>query len=69
MGTYYLTTLLSLGYLLLLKLEKDPFQELPDESWFCANIVVTTPEGDEILFPCYKWLSSGQTVWLRGGNG
>lgn len=68
-GTYSVTTLLSLGCLLLLKLEKDPFNESPEQSWYCSNIVVRTPEGNEILFPCYTWLSRGAVVFLRGGRG
>uniref|UniRef100_A0A8D0AA92 Arachidonate 15-lipoxygenase B-like n=1 Tax=Sander lucioperca TaxID=283035 RepID=A0A8D0AA92_SANLU len=61
-GTYSVTTLLSLGCLLLLKLEKDPFHESPEKDWFCSKIVVKTPEEDEILFPCHSWLSRGEFV-------
>ncbi|XP_028253223.1 hydroperoxide isomerase ALOXE3-like isoform X2 [Parambassis ranga] len=68
MGTYSVTTLLSLGCLLLLKLEKDPFHESPEQSWYCSKIVVRTPEGDEILFPCHTWLTRGGVVFLRGGR-
>uniref|UniRef100_A0A3Q1GDC5 Hydroperoxide isomerase ALOXE3-like n=1 Tax=Acanthochromis polyacanthus TaxID=80966 RepID=A0A3Q1GDC5_9TELE len=67
-GTYSVTTLFSLGFLLLLKLEKDPFHESPQTDWFCSKVVVTTPEEDEILFPCYKWLSGGESVLLRGAT-
>uniref|UniRef100_A0A3P8RNU5 PLAT domain-containing protein n=1 Tax=Amphiprion percula TaxID=161767 RepID=A0A3P8RNU5_AMPPE len=31
-------------------------------------LMVTTPEEDEILFPCYKWVSGGESVLLRGGR-
>ncbi|GAA6228760.1 polyunsaturated fatty acid lipoxygenase ALOX15B-like isoform X1 [Lates japonicus] len=67
-GTYSVTTLFSLGCLLLLKLEKDPFHESPEKDWFCSKIVVRTPEGDDILFPCHTWLSRGESVLLRGGR-
>ncbi|KAM9840256.1 hydroperoxide isomerase ALOXE3-like [Aulostomus maculatus] len=67
-GTFSVTTLLSLGCLLLLKLEKDPFHEVPDRDWFCSTILVKTPEDDEILFPCHQWLSRGEHVELRGGR-
>ncbi|XP_031177932.1 hydroperoxide isomerase ALOXE3-like isoform X2 [Sander lucioperca] len=67
-GTYSVTTLLSLGCLLLLKLEKDPFHESPEKDWFCSKIVVKTPEEDEILFPCHSWLSRGEFVLMRGGR-
>uniref|UniRef100_A0AAR2LSE0 Lipoxygenase domain-containing protein n=1 Tax=Pygocentrus nattereri TaxID=42514 RepID=A0AAR2LSE0_PYGNA len=51
------------GTLLLVELEakqswfKDFFQD-----WFCNKIVVTTPEGETISFPCYKWLNSKKPV-------
>ncbi|KAM9339251.1 polyunsaturated fatty acid lipoxygenase ALOX15B-like [Symphorus nematophorus] len=67
-GTYSVTTLFSLGCLLLLKLEKDPFHESPEKDWFCSKIVVKTPDEDEILFPCHRWLSRGESVLLRGGR-
>ena len=68
-GTYTLKTSLSLGKLLLLKVEKDPFFLLPEDEWYCTKILVTTPEGDVILFPCYRWISRGELVELRGGKG
>uniref|UniRef100_A0A673ABP1 Uncharacterized protein n=1 Tax=Sphaeramia orbicularis TaxID=375764 RepID=A0A673ABP1_9TELE len=67
--TYMITTKLSLGRLLLLKVEKNPNVILPENMWFCSKIVVTTPEGDVILFPCYRWMSNGEVVELRGGRG
>ncbi|XP_070843443.1 polyunsaturated fatty acid lipoxygenase ALOX15B-like [Chaetodon trifascialis] len=67
-GTYSVTTLFSLGCLLFLKLEKDPFHESTEKDWFCSKIVVKTPEEDEILFPCHRWLSRGESVLLRGGR-
>uniref|UniRef100_A0A3Q1BXD0 PLAT domain-containing protein n=1 Tax=Amphiprion ocellaris TaxID=80972 RepID=A0A3Q1BXD0_AMPOC len=45
-----------------------PFHESPQKDWFCSKVVVTTPEEDEILFPCYKWVSGGESVLLRGGR-
>uniref|UniRef100_A0A8D0AM79 Si:dkey-17e16.9 n=1 Tax=Sander lucioperca TaxID=283035 RepID=A0A8D0AM79_SANLU len=38
------------------------------EFWYFSKIVVTTPEGDAILFPCYRWISRGELVALRGGK-
>ncbi|XP_059211645.1 hydroperoxide isomerase ALOXE3-like [Centropristis striata] len=67
-GTYTVTTLFSLGFLLLLKLEKDPFLESPEKDWLCSTVLVKTPKEDEILFPCHTWLSRGESVWLRGGR-
>ncbi|KAF3849896.1 hypothetical protein F7725_019615 [Dissostichus mawsoni] len=48
-GTFAVTTLFTLGCLLFLKIEKDPLEK----DWFCSTIVVTTPEGDEMIFPCH----------------
>ncbi|KAK1889175.1 Hydroperoxide isomerase ALOXE3 [Dissostichus eleginoides] len=63
-GTFAVTTLFTLGCLLFLKIEKDPLEK----DWFCSTIVVTTPEGDEMIFPCHRWLSKGELVLLRGGR-
>ena len=68
-ATYTMKTSLSLGKLLLVKVEKDPYFVLPEDEWYCSSIVVTTPEGDVILFPCYRWISRGELVELRGGRG
>ncbi|XP_067428075.1 hydroperoxide isomerase ALOXE3-like [Thunnus thynnus] len=67
-GTYTIDTGDSLGKLLLVKVEKNPYLILPEDQWYCSKIVVTTPEEDVILFPCYKWVSSGELVELRGGR-
>ncbi|XP_056284312.1 hydroperoxide isomerase ALOXE3-like [Pseudoliparis swirei] len=67
-GTYTLSTDLSLGKLLLFKVEKDPFSYLPEDEWYLSKIVVTTPEGEAILFPCHRWISRGELVELRGGR-
>ncbi|XP_044025326.1 hydroperoxide isomerase ALOXE3-like isoform X6 [Siniperca chuatsi] len=67
-GKCSVTTIFSLGCLLLLKLEKDPFLESLEKDWFCSKIMVRTPEEDEILFPCHRWLSRGGFVLLRGGR-
>uniref|UniRef100_A0A8C5HXE4 Hydroperoxide isomerase ALOXE3-like n=1 Tax=Gouania willdenowi TaxID=441366 RepID=A0A8C5HXE4_GOUWI len=58
--TYSIKPKLSLGELLLVRLEKHSFLFLPENQWFCSKIVVTTPEG-ELLFPCYRWISNGDT--------
>ncbi|XP_068580558.1 hydroperoxide isomerase ALOXE3-like [Cebidichthys violaceus] len=67
-GNYTISTNLSLGKLLLVKVEKDPFLFLPEDEWYISKIVVTTPEGEAILFPCYRWISRGELVELRGGR-
>ncbi|XP_023262844.1 hydroperoxide isomerase ALOXE3-like [Seriola lalandi dorsalis] len=65
---YTVKTCSSLGKLLLVNVEKDPYFCLPENQWYCSKIVVTTPEGDVILFPCYRWISRGELVELRGGR-
>ncbi|KAK9531515.1 hypothetical protein VZT92_010936 [Zoarces viviparus] len=67
-GNYTMSTNLSLGKLLLIKVEKDPALILPEDEWYFSKIVVTTPEGEAILFPCYRWISRGELVELRGGK-
>lgn len=67
-GAYTIKTSLSLGKVLLVKVEKDPFWVLPEDEWYCSKVVVSTPEGDVILFPCYRWMSRGELVELRGGR-
>ncbi|AWP20072.1 putative epidermis-type lipoxygenase 3-like [Scophthalmus maximus] len=67
-GTYTIKTSSSLGKLLLVKVEKDPFIFFPEDEWHCSKIVVTTPEGEVILFPCNRWISRGENVELRGGR-
>ncbi|XP_062323301.1 hydroperoxide isomerase ALOXE3-like [Osmerus eperlanus] len=67
-SSYSVTSTSSLGRPLLVKLEKEQFLYLPENEWFCSKIVVTTPEGDVILFPCYRWISRGEVVELRGGQ-
>ncbi|XP_047429797.1 hydroperoxide isomerase ALOXE3-like [Mugil cephalus] len=67
-GTYTIKTNLSLGKLLLVKVEKDASLVLQEDEWYCSKIVATTPEGDVILFPCYRWISRGERVELRGGK-
>lgn len=67
--TFSIKTSPSLGKLLLLKLEKDPRFGLKEDEWFCSKMVVTTPEGEDVLFPCYRWIHRGDNVVLRGGKG
>ncbi|XP_047429796.1 hydroperoxide isomerase ALOXE3-like [Mugil cephalus] len=67
-GTYTIKSNSSLGKLLLIKVEKDPLLTLPEDEWYCSKIVATTPERDVILFPCYRWISRGELVELRGGK-
>uniref|UniRef100_A0A4W5NZ65 Si:dkey-17e16.9 n=1 Tax=Hucho hucho TaxID=62062 RepID=A0A4W5NZ65_9TELE len=66
--TYTVTTPSTLGHLLLVKLEKEQYLFLPENKWFCSKVVVTTPEHDVIYFPCYKCVSRGEVVELRGGK-
>uniref|UniRef100_A0A3Q3EC95 Hydroperoxide isomerase ALOXE3-like n=1 Tax=Hippocampus comes TaxID=109280 RepID=A0A3Q3EC95_HIPCM len=68
-GTFSVTSAFTLGFLLLLQVEKDPFHESEAKPWFCSTIAVRTPEDDDVFFPCYKWLSRGDLVLLRGGRG
>ncbi|XP_049322246.1 polyunsaturated fatty acid lipoxygenase ALOX15B-like [Astyanax mexicanus] len=56
----------NVGTLLLVELEATPGFRYFRKDWFCAKLVVTTPEGDEVVFPCYQWLDSKKLkVYLR----
>ncbi|XP_053737250.1 hydroperoxide isomerase ALOXE3-like isoform X1 [Synchiropus splendidus] len=67
-GQYVVQTPKSLGKLLLLKVEKEAYFLFPEDEWYCSKVVVKTPEGDSLLFPCYNWMSRQKTLELRGGN-
>ncbi|KAK5880029.1 hypothetical protein CesoFtcFv8_023098 [Champsocephalus esox] len=67
-GSYTVKTSLSLGKLLLVKVEKDKYLCLPEDEWYFSKMVVTTPEEDVILYPCYRWIGRGEIVELRGGR-
>lgn len=67
--TFTVKTSSSLGKLLLLKVQKDPRLGLREDQWFCSKMVATTPEGEDVDFPCYRWISRGENVELRGGRG
>ncbi|KAI4892305.1 hypothetical protein NFI96_026275, partial [Prochilodus magdalenae] len=53
----------SLGTLLVVELEAKPSRyEVFLQEWYCAKLVVTTPEGAKIHFPCYQWLDRKKPV-------
>ncbi|XP_048010138.1 hydroperoxide isomerase ALOXE3-like [Megalobrama amblycephala] len=55
----------SLGELISVNLYSKPFMGLLYDQWFCDKILVNTPEGDKILFPCYSWLECHERLALR----
>ncbi|ROI42826.1 Hydroperoxide isomerase ALOXE3 [Anabarilius grahami] len=55
----------SLGELISVKLYSKSFMGLLHDQWFCDKILVNTPEGDEILLPCYCWLGCNERLVLR----
>uniref|UniRef100_W5K0Z1 Lipoxygenase domain-containing protein n=1 Tax=Astyanax mexicanus TaxID=7994 RepID=W5K0Z1_ASTMX len=42
---------------------------LVDDDWFCSKIIVTTPEGVSMLFPCHRWMNSNKRLSLRDAVG
>ncbi|XP_067255888.1 hydroperoxide isomerase ALOXE3-like isoform X2 [Chanodichthys erythropterus] len=54
--TFKIHCKVSLGELISVTLYSKPFMGFLYNQWFCDKILVNTPEGDEILFPCYCWL-------------
>ncbi|XP_048042457.1 hydroperoxide isomerase ALOXE3-like [Megalobrama amblycephala] len=63
--TFKINCKASLGELISVKLYSKPFMGLLYNQWFCDKILVNTPEGDEILFPCYCWLDCNEKLILR----
>ncbi|XP_077437580.1 polyunsaturated fatty acid 5-lipoxygenase-like [Vanacampus margaritifer] len=56
----------NLGEILLVKLEKKKY--LAKDDWYCRFISVRTPGGDNVDFPCYRWLVDDKEVVLRDGR-
>ncbi|GCB82109.1 hypothetical protein scyTo_0022279 [Scyliorhinus torazame] len=54
-----------LGSIWWLRLEKVKF--LVEDDWFCRFLSVKTPSGEELHFPCYRWLSEDDVVFVREG--
>ncbi|XP_062340075.1 polyunsaturated fatty acid lipoxygenase ALOX15B-like [Osmerus eperlanus] len=56
----------SLGDLVALELDKQPL--LVSDAWFCAKVIVVTPEKDTAHFPCYRWISDNKVHYFREGK-
>ncbi|KAL2096941.1 hypothetical protein ACEWY4_006148 [Coilia grayii] len=39
-----------------------------DQDWFCDKILVETPMGDKITFPCYRWIQAEKELQLRSAK-
>jgi len=59
----------SLGELVSVEIYSKPFMGLLYNQWFCDKILIKTPEGDEILFPCYSWLDNNERLVLSPAKG
>lgn len=57
-----------LGDLIWLELYSKAFFTMENE-WFCDKISVKTPEGAEILFPCYRWLHPHKRMYIAPATG
>lgn len=57
-----------LGRLLLVRVDKEPHLSFPEDPWYCHSVTVSTPEGATVLFPCYRWMESGERVELRAAT-
>ncbi|RXN14495.1 arachidonate 5-lipoxygenase-like isoform X1 [Labeo rohita] len=55
-----------LGDIVLVKLEKE--EKVLNDHWYCRCISVTTPSGDCVEFPCYRWIADDKEVVLRDGK-
>ncbi|KAI4892601.1 hypothetical protein NFI96_021230 [Prochilodus magdalenae] len=65
--TFSLNIKENIGELLLIELEAKPpsYMSFIDDEWFCSKIIVTTPEGGRMLFPCHRWMSCDKKLVLR----
>ncbi|XP_062334822.1 polyunsaturated fatty acid lipoxygenase ALOX8-like isoform X1 [Osmerus eperlanus] len=54
-----------LGQLYLIRLNAKKLILRQDKDWFCSKVTVTTPENEEVLFPCYNWLSTEEPLAIR----
>ncbi|KAL2101696.1 hypothetical protein ACEWY4_003457 [Coilia grayii] len=55
----------TLGSVELVEFEAKSFLAIVDDDWFCSKVVVTTPEAENLLFPCYCWVSCHDTKVIR----
>ncbi|KAL0194762.1 hypothetical protein M9458_008334, partial [Cirrhinus mrigala] len=55
-----------LGNIVLVKLEKEEI--VLNDHWYCTRISVTTPSGDSVEFPCYRWIANEKEVVFRDGK-
>nr|XP_061793984.1 polyunsaturated fatty acid 5-lipoxygenase-like isoform X2 [Nerophis lumbriciformis] len=64
--SYPITVEEALGEIMLVKLEKKKY--LAKDDWYCRYVSVRTPGGDNMEFPCYRWLVDDKEVVLRDGR-
>ncbi|XP_078389979.1 arachidonate 12-lipoxygenase, 12S-type [Cetorhinus maximus] len=55
-----------LGSIWWLQLQKVKF--LVEDDWFCCYVIVQTPSGEILHFPCYRWLSEDDVIRIREGT-
>jgi len=54
-----------LGQLYMMKLSTESHFFWPNTDWFCSKVTVTTPEGLNLLFPCYTWITTDKPMFFR----
>ncbi|XP_051955041.1 polyunsaturated fatty acid 5-lipoxygenase-like [Xyrauchen texanus] len=64
--TFIINVKENLGDIVLVKLEKERFGI--NDQWYCRYVIVTTPSGNCLEFPCYHWLVDATGVVLREGT-
>ncbi|KAM6942360.1 polyunsaturated fatty acid lipoxygenase ALOX15B-like [Lycodopsis pacificus] len=55
----------SIGKLILIEIDKQPFFIFPEDSWFPAKVEVKSPEGDTYNFPIYHWIIDSEVHRFR----
>ncbi|XP_069775997.1 arachidonate 12-lipoxygenase, 12S-type [Narcine bancroftii] len=55
-----------LGCIFWVNLDKEIF--IVEDSWFCCYVMVRTPLGESLIFPCYRWLCEKEIISVREGS-
>lgn len=69
MSNFTVSCPVSIGKLVLVEIDKQPFLFFPEDSWFLSKVEVKSPEGDIYNFPIHRWITDGKVYSFREGTG
>ncbi|XP_051241516.1 polyunsaturated fatty acid lipoxygenase ALOX15B-like isoform X2 [Dicentrarchus labrax] len=67
-STFTVSCPASIGKLVLIELDKQPFLFFPQDDWFPAKVEVKSSEGDTYNFPIYRWIIDSEVHRFREGT-